>query len=258
MRDSSQKHDFVLELEENAFDSLIHGFKHFDEEEMDTDLKYTVLHVFHAAELFLKARLAKAHPLLIYQKPEDPPEKAHTVDFQTAIKRLHNLGVALPSLDGLTQLRRLRNAIEHHRVVGNRQEIGAYVGLALRFLEGFVERELNISLKERLGAGVYEAMMSLLYTYQERVEKAKQSIEELLPKGQERLDYQTLICEECGEGTVIFPDPTTEPEKVHCFFCNAQFFTKICERCDKVSLSSRHLEDDDLICQDCWDDLMAE
>ncbi|HAK88259.1 MAG: hypothetical protein A2X55_08190 [Nitrospirae bacterium GWB2_47_37] len=29
-------------------------------------LKFTIMHVSHAIELFLKARLAKAHPLLIY------------------------------------------------------------------------------------------------------------------------------------------------------------------------------------------------
>ena len=102
--------NFVLGLEENAMDSLIHGVEHFVDGGRPTDLKYTILHVFHALELFLKARLAKAHPLLIYQKPEKP---INTVDFAELTGRLFQVGVKLSeeNLKDLNRLRSIRNTI---------------------------------------------------------------------------------------------------------------------------------------------------
>lgn len=54
--------DFHFDLVENAKDSLSHGVDHFIEAQESGDpshLKYTILHTFHAIELYLKARLAK-------------------------------------------------------------------------------------------------------------------------------------------------------------------------------------------------------
>lgn len=56
--------DYVIGLEDNAFSSLEHGVEHYLVGS-DSDLKLTVLHVFHAVELLFKARLIKAHPLLV-------------------------------------------------------------------------------------------------------------------------------------------------------------------------------------------------
>jgi hypothetical protein len=64
---SSQKR-LVIRLEENAMDSLVHGIEHYLYGRKTTDWKYVILHVFHAVELFLKARLAKYDESLIYKK----------------------------------------------------------------------------------------------------------------------------------------------------------------------------------------------
>jgi hypothetical protein len=66
LSNSVNENEFVLGLEQNAMDSLVHGVEHFVNEEKPTDLRYTILHVFHAVELFLKARLAKDDPLSIF------------------------------------------------------------------------------------------------------------------------------------------------------------------------------------------------
>lgn len=131
--------DYVIGLEDNAFSSLEHGVEHYLVGD-DIDLKFTVLHVFHAVELLLKARLARAHPLLVLQRPEDNPVTGYTADYLVVLKRLKNLGVQLTADDAknLEYLRTTRNNIEHYQVKGNRQEIEDYVARAMKLLDGFV------------------------------------------------------------------------------------------------------------------------
>lgn len=131
MDNSVNEHDFVLGLEQNAMDSLEHGVEHFVNEEKPTDLKYTILHTFHAVELFLKARLAKVNPQLIFTRNH------YTVDYRTLIDRLENAGVNLSEQNrhDLDALRGIRNSIEHHQIQGNRRDIEHYLGRAMYFLD---------------------------------------------------------------------------------------------------------------------------
>jgi len=265
VKNSLNDNDFVLGLEENAMDSLVHGVEHyigFIDEHNPTDLKYAILHVFHALELFLKARLAKAHPLLIYQKPEDggiADNKANTVDFKSLIGRLRNVSVDLSrqNLVDLDSLHTIRNSIEHHRVEGSSQVIEDYVGKAMRFLKNFLQKELGIILRERLDKDAYNTLSNVLDSYNERLERAKQELPDLQDKDGVPL-YSLAICEECLEETIVIPDPTSHDDTVHCFFCDAHFYVTVCERCGSFILSSapsqRDVEEPEL-CSDCWDEM---
>src|SRR5437773_1820574 len=95
-------------------DSLVHGVEHFINEEKPTDLKYTILHVFHAVELFLKARLAKDDPASIFRNPRSN----YTIGFQTSLKRLNDIGIDVleKNRKDLDELSKLRNSIEHHQI----------------------------------------------------------------------------------------------------------------------------------------------
>src|SRR5919199_4160078 len=129
MTSISSDNDFVLGLEENAIDSLVHAVEHFVYEERDTDLKYTILHVFHAIELFLKARLAKVDSELIYKKPRKDGTRG-TIGLEELKKLLRKEGVVLSEQDNksLESLREVRNSIEHYRAAFNREEVEKYVG----------------------------------------------------------------------------------------------------------------------------------
>lgn len=266
MKKPERENDFILELEQNALDSLTHGIEHFMERKRPTDIKYSVLHVFHAVELFLKARLAKAHPLLLYQKPEVPLNKSPTVDFSSLLGRLHNVGCSFSkqSLDDLTYLRQVRNSIEHHHVEEHRDTLEEYVARTLRLLDGFLEKELGILLKERLEKKAYHMMSELLYSYEERLEKAQREMKLYLPSDAEIYNSKglveaiTLICEECGEETIVIPDPTSNDGTVHCFFCGADFYMTVCERCNEPMLSMKPFDEEhSLICVNCWDSITA-
>lgn len=83
-QDTSKQQRLVIALEENAMDSLVHSIEHYLYGKRKSDWKYIVLHAFHAVELFLKARLAKHDPKLIYTNRK----RGHTVNCVEAIKRL--------------------------------------------------------------------------------------------------------------------------------------------------------------------------
>lgn len=80
----TKQQTLVITLEDNAMDSLAHGVEHFLYGKRKSDWKYVVLHVFHAIELLLKARLAKHDEKLIYTNRKN----GHTVNCSEAVKRL--------------------------------------------------------------------------------------------------------------------------------------------------------------------------
>lgn len=91
MNNFPRQNNFVLRLEDNAIDSLIHAVEHFLDGERITNLKYAILHVFHAVELFLKARLADINKELIFRRQNDKQKSddtRYTISFNEAIIRL--------------------------------------------------------------------------------------------------------------------------------------------------------------------------
>ncbi|HVB20522.1 MAG TPA: hypothetical protein VNG51_01070 [Ktedonobacteraceae bacterium] len=253
--------DYVIGLEDNAFSSLEHGVEHYLAGS-DADLKFTVLHVFHAVELLLKARLAKAHPLLILQRPEDNPATGYTADYSVVLKRLKNLGVDLTAenVGNLESLRITRNKIEHYEIQGNRQEIEDYVARAVKLLDGFVEKELGIRLKGRIRPELYREMEKAVYSYDERQERIRQRMAQDLPKKpKEQIGYQKIICSYCGEEAILVPDTRFNNGMVQCYSCNIKSFYWVCDRCGTPMLSSKsgHERDTD-ICDDCWNGMLTD
>ena len=91
-QDVFEQQQLVIILEENAMDSLVHSIEHYLFGKRKSDWKYIILHVFHAVELFLKARLVKHDPKLIYTNRKS----GHTVNCVEAIKRLtHEVNIPL-------------------------------------------------------------------------------------------------------------------------------------------------------------------
>lgn len=259
-REIPEGDDFHFDLEENAEDSLSHGVDHFLEAQESGDpshLKYTIHHTFHATELYLKARLAKAHPSLIFQKPEDAhKEDPKTVDFDTLIGRLASASVKLKDQEkeDLNQLRKVRNRIEHHKISFSIEQAQDYVGRAMRFLEQFLKDELEISLKENLDPDKYKALQEAVYSYEERVEKAIESAEVDAPFRNDDPDWELIECTDCGEQTI---SPTPEDDgQCRCHFCDAKFKVTYCPGCGSARLDID--EDDYIECDDCVEYRMSK
>ena len=249
-----------LDLVENGKDSLRHAVEHFTDNSKPTDLKYAVLHVFHAVELFLKAALSKSHSSLIFQKPEDAKNlSARTVDFQTLLRRLKAVDAELSEDDckHLDTLRQERNKIEHYQVDLDKQEVQNWIGQAMRILNEFVEVELEFKFEDVLDRDTYQVLAESIYTFEQQLARAEEALPQWGPN--ESLEHELITCPECGQDTIPDDDPEFEDNRVRCRFCNSEFFATGCNSCGGTILMNEPLtrENDPGRCSACWEHLLA-
>lgn len=249
--------DIEIPLEENALDFLKSGIEYYLKNESQRDLKYAIIHVMQAVELFLKARLAKEHWMLIYSKPEKCTEDSFTVNFDECVQRLKNADIILDTetFNEVNDLRKYRNRLIHHKFTGNEEEVTLKIGKGVRFLEEFLDTELDISLKEELQENIYNQLNEIIRTYSERVKQATEEMERHLPVDKDRLNYRMLFCPECGEETICYPDKTMEnSNEVHCYFCKSIHEVWECQRCGEIQFSDR----DSSVCDSCWRNVLED
>lgn len=253
MSESKEKsnEDFAFQLEENAKDSLRRGIDHYLAGFEDvSNLKHAILLVYHSVELFLKARLAKEHPTLIFEKPEDAKsEDAHTVGLKTALGRLQTVNVTFEATEigHLKQLQRVRNRFEHHEYSGNRQTAGDLIASTIKVLDVFLQDELKMPLESFLQSETVRALEGLVLSYEERLQRA---IERASAAGdcgcspKDACDHFEM-CRACGEETVPCPDTTDQDSRhTHCYFCGEEYFINFCDRCEQRELSDVRWDDD--------------
>ena len=245
-----QKENIEIGLEENALDSLKHGIEHFVIDKRNTDLKYAILHIAHSVELFVKARLAKEHFLLIFTKPENSTDDDKTVTLDEAIKRLEAVKIKFneDSKLAFNELQKTRNRVQHYKLTFSKEEIKNIIGRSIKYLEIFLNQELNIVLRNNLSKDTYEVLADAIFSYEELLAKAKEEMNNYLPSGKERLDYKIDICSNCGNQTIIYPVSSRKDENhlVECFFCHQEFEVGECSRCGRV------IYGEETICVDCW------
>ena len=250
--------DFVFELEENAKDSLRHGIDHLLAGDDPSNLKQAILQVFHAVELFLKARLAKEHPTLIFEKPELADcADAHTVGFELAVKRLRAAGVMFdePEWQRLKHLQSVRNGIEHHKYKGNSQMVRDLVAATIKALERFLSEELNIDWNDFLEPESRTAIEEMIFSYQERLEKASERVGTVTDGDPKSFADDTETCEACGEDTVPCPDPKSPDGQTRCYFCGEPYYINSCDRCETRVLSDVEWDEESYPnhCEGCED-----
>jgi hypothetical protein len=267
--DTSSEPSLVERLQSNAMDSLVHGVEHHIHGTREYDLKYVILHVFHAVELFLKARLAKHDELLVYKKNGSTIGADYTIDL--LIREAHiDLSKYIEDRDpkkypgekqlggNLKKLKEARHNIEHKEISNSQDGIKIILGEVFNFLDSFVERELGLNLKNELdkldlirndelsdiGANIDEdeiestyrtLSMSYLFYHRHMMEQGIISYK--------FCEHDLFTCEECGEESVVFPDPTLDSSEIskyklaHCFNCWSMHSITICARCEALSAS---------------------
>lgn len=255
--------NFAFQLEANAKDSLRHGIEHFLDGQYASNLKQAILLVFHSVELFLKARLAKEHKTLIFEKPETGDSKdAFTVGLNIAIARLKvaNITVESDAVDAFKHLQRVRNRLEHHEYSGSLEETTNLIGRTLKALEGFLNTHLEMGWDSFLENETVVKVEELVLSYDEHLRKARERADSVADHG---CDNKTpcdciVVCPACGEKTVPCPDGTSEDSrKTRCYFCDEPFFINYCDQCGERELSDVRWDDDPEsypnLCESCED-----
>jgi hypothetical protein len=229
----------TLRLLENATDCLIEGCERFARQLTERDLRFSLLQISQAFELFLKARLAKEHRLLVFVDPGKTGGDARTVDARTAAERLRAAGVPLDGIPELEPLLRLRNRLQHFELNELAEVVTKQVGLAIKFLEPFIEKELGIRLQDQLSDDVYFVARKAGLEYEAALELALRKRDDDLAALPQGVRDGTLIlrCDFCGQPAILYPNPKAiPPHHVRCYFCDERHAVTKCSRCQRYTV----------------------
>lgn len=112
----------------------------------------SVLQIAHAAEILVKARIAKEHPLLIFEKFPKPNDNSitvkdlfssgHTVEWSSLLDILWastSVKITKEQKDAFKEFGKLRNGIQHFGVVPKESETSFSYLKALEFTYKFID-----------------------------------------------------------------------------------------------------------------------
>ncbi len=134
----------------SAFEVLNHGLWHFFRSENATDMKFALLHIDQAVELFLKERV-RAGGKSIYKNPKE------TITIWGAYDILTNeLHVAIAERPDLELLHEERNSIQHKYANPSPEDAACHIEKAMNFIRRFVKDELNFDITQLVPAEYLE------------------------------------------------------------------------------------------------------
>ena len=247
-------------LLENALDSLNEALRKYSEEsESNKHYKYTLLHLTHFLELFLKFAIYQEQPLLVYRKPyADLRESSETISLLETIKLLKNLKKPLPSNfhDVIREINDIRNQIMHFEFSLEIQKINELIGSIMVAFKQFNEvNQICPNFSDYIQDEQLEVFWNLASDYEKKVQAArKQSLIEANLQKDPSLIIESHKCEDCGYEAMIPDDnsPTgfmcsrcgnieTSEEIVVCFQCG----------CQEPKSWMQQIQDSEYICSVC-------
>lgn len=126
----------------SAFEVLNHGLWHFFRSDNTPDMKFALLHVDQAIELFLKEKV-RSGGKSIYKNPKE------TITIWGAYEILtKELKVTIPERPDLELLHEERNNIQHKYANPSPEDAAFHIEKAMNFIRRFVKDELNLDIKQ--------------------------------------------------------------------------------------------------------------
>ena len=126
----------------SAFEVLNHGMWHFFRSDNTPDMKFALLHVDQAVELFLKERV-RAGGKSIYKNPKE------TITIWGAYDILKNeLNLTIPERPDLELLHEERNNIQHKYANPSPEDAAFHIDNAMKFIRRFVRDELHLDIEQ--------------------------------------------------------------------------------------------------------------
>jgi hypothetical protein len=239
-----------MRLFDNAVEFVQEGLRNAIEADTDQKrLKYAIICLVQAVELAVKAKLATAHPILIYadiDRPLGDKNTPRTVAMTKAIPRLERVfGVKLLHKDAFDEAAKLRNDIIHHEY--DFSETAAKLALAkvLGLLIHLFGNLLKEDISALAGHDLWLKALSLEKFLDEVKARADANIVE------KHIDKsKLLVCPRCGL-KYFNPDGNNT-----CYTCGHEETVFICIVCKKPnfeSLMSLVFDDDGdpMACNSC-------
>lgn len=136
----------ISPLLRSAFEVLEHGLWHFLRSSTSTDMKFALLHVDQAIELFLKERVLRGG-ISIYKNPKE------TINIWGAYTILEdNLHCHIPEKPELELLHEERNKIQHNYSNPSSDDAAFHIEKAMKFIKRFCKKELAFDIADHIPA----------------------------------------------------------------------------------------------------------
>ena len=160
--------------------------------------------LFQAIELLLKVRLEASNPLGLRDQPKNP----------TVLARLAAIGVALSAdeSDTVTQLRRLRNDLQHSSARFNHRTVLGLCRRALILIDRFVVDELGAWPGDVIAADDWNQLLSIEDIHARAVTIADTRLRDYGADA----DASVTVCPRCSHNTMLRPHPNTGASCVIC------------------------------------------
>jgi hypothetical protein len=187
-----------VDLVDNAALSLKHGVSCFLRAKMNAnELANAIPSVFRAVELLLKARLHEADPSALDDQPNNP----------TVLNRLATLGVIIPEDEkkSITQLRRLRNHLQHGEATFNYRAGRAVCKQAILFLNKFAWKELSLWIGDAVAPDELWQLLQVDQVMELAEEIARQRLQTVVQLEEAAVSK----CDRCNRETMVRPHPST-------------------------------------------------
>jgi hypothetical protein len=141
-------------LVRSAFEVLEHGLWHFFRSTTATDMKFAILHVDQAIELFLKERV-RSGGKSIYKNPKE------TISIWGAYEILEKeLKCTIPEKPDLELLHEERNSIQHKSANPSPEDTSFHIDRAMRFISRFVHEELGLELSDHIPSDYIDQILA--------------------------------------------------------------------------------------------------
>lgn len=216
-----------LNLLENGIDSIAHSIKHFAESES----KHAILSLFQGIELILKESLRRKDPVLIYKDRKPEHESSRTVGFDVLITRLKEYGLISDDKIALLEVLRIeRNKIQHYKLNLGKEDAEWMLGMALKYICGFSSDKLGVKIEDYVSGADWRKIEELVFSYEERVEKAKSRMDNDRPYGKVGSSYDELECPYCLNETILV-DMNSKAGEAVCYLCLQKTAILECPSC---------------------------
>ena len=144
----------ISPLLRSAFEVLEHGLWHFLRSDTSTDMKFALLHVDQAIELFLKERV-RAGGKSIYKNPKE------TISIWGAYEILEKeLNCKFPEKPDLELLHEERNNIQHKYSNPSPDDTAFHIDRAMKFISRFTKDELKLNIEEHIPSELLKQVAS--------------------------------------------------------------------------------------------------
>jgi hypothetical protein len=123
----------------SGLEVLEHGLWHFDRTDTPTDLKFAIMHVDQAIELFLKEKVRASGKSI--NKPKNSKETLGLYSLYDILEK--ELGCSIPEKADLELLHEERNAIQHKYLNPSAEDASFHIGNGVAFIARFLREELD-------------------------------------------------------------------------------------------------------------------